>query len=116
MKLNVQERLMVMQVLPKEGNFATLRIVRRTQDKLGITDEEFKEFEIKQVENNITWNKKGNEEKEIQIGESATDLIIEALEKMDKENKLTVQHISIYEKFKEDKDGDNIQKDGQEDT
>ena len=106
MKLNVQERLTLLEVLPKEGNFATLRIIRRTQDRLGLADEEYKEFGVKQKGNQISWNEKGREERDIQIGESATDIIVGALDKLDSENKLTVQHLTVFEKFKEvNKDG-----------
>jgi len=99
MKLNILERFTILQILPKEGNFVTLNIVRDLQKSLAPSEEEFKEFEIKQVGEQTTWNEKGIVDKEIKIGEKSTDIIIEALEKLDKENKLTPQHMSVYEKF-----------------
>ena len=56
MKLNVSERLMLLQILPKEGNFATLKIIRQLQDSIGFNESEFKEFNIKHDKNNITWD------------------------------------------------------------
>ena len=99
MKLNIAERFMVLGMLPKESNFATLKIVRQLQESLSLTEEEFKDFDVKQEGQQIQWNKKGTEEKEIEIGEKATDIIIEALKKLNDNNKLTPQHISLYEKF-----------------
>lgn len=104
MELNILERLILLQILPKEGNFVTLNIVRDLQSSLSPNEEEIKEFEIKQVKEQITWNEKAIIPKEIKIGEKATDIIVEALEKLDKENKLNVQHMSIYEKFIKNKD------------
>jgi len=47
----------------------------------------------------ITWNAKGTEEKEISIGEKATDIIVEALKELNKNKKLTANHYSLYVKF-----------------
>ena len=99
MKLNILERLKVLQMLPQEGNFATLTIIRNLQEALSLTEAEFKEFEVKEDGTSTTWNVKGREEREIDIGEKAEEIVATALKKLDDENKLTQQHISIYEKF-----------------
>ena len=102
MKLNIMERIMILQLLPKEGNFLTLNLVRKLQSVLAPSEKELIDFEIKQVDNMTTWNEKGREELEIEIGEKSADVIIEALEKLDKEQKITANHMSIYEKFVKD--------------
>ena len=99
MKLTVLERLVLQQILPQEGNFVTLKILRSLKTNLGISEKEYKEFEIDQNGEQVTWNAKGNEEREIEIGEKATDIIVESLKKLNEEQKLTEQHYSIYEKF-----------------
>ena len=93
------ERFAVLQLLPAEGSFATLKIVRDLQNILAPNEEEFKEFEIVQEGEKVKWNSKGTEPKEIKLGEKATDVVKEALEKLDKDKKLKAQHMSIYEKF-----------------
>jgi len=98
-KLNVMERIMAMNVLPKEGSFVTLKTIRDTTDKLGLKEVELKEFEVKQDGDKVTWNQKGNEEVEIDFGERAIDLMTGALKKLSEENKLTQQQFSLYEKF-----------------
>lgn len=98
-KLNVPERLLLMGVLPQEGNFVTLKTIRDTMDNVGFKEEEIKLYDIK-TENQLTkWNPKGLDLKEFEFGEKSTDLIVGALEKLDKENKLTQQHFSLFEKF-----------------
>ena len=64
-KLNVQERLMAMNILPREGGMLTLRLIRELTAKLGLNADELKEFEVKQEGQTITWNEKGKEEKPI---------------------------------------------------
>jgi len=99
MKLNVFERLILLQVLPAEGNFVTLRIVKDLKGIVALSEADFKEFEVKQLGEQVKWNEKGNEEREIEIGEKATDIVIEGLKKLDKEKKLTERHFTLYEKF-----------------
>ena len=104
MKLNLLERFTVLQILPQKGNFATLNIVRKLQEALAPSEEEFKKYEIKQDGDQTKWNKKGLEEVEIQLGEKAIEIVVSTLKELDKENTLTPQHLTIYEKFVTKKD------------
>lgn len=99
MKLNVPERLTLLQVLPQEGNFLTLKIVRDLSEGVGLNEKAFNEFEITEADGQVTWNQKGAEEREIEIGEKATDIIVEALKKLNEANKLGQRHLTLYEKF-----------------
>lgn len=99
MKLNVLERLTLLQVLPQEGDFVTLKITRDLQNSLSLTEEEFKLYDVKRDDEQIIWNDNGKEEKEILIGEKATDIIVETLSNLDKNKKLTAGTYGLYNKF-----------------
>jgi len=99
MQLKLSERFVILQIIPQEGSFATLKIVNDLRLVLSPSEAEFKEFEITQDGDMLKWNSKGEEEKEIAIGEKATDVIVEALKKLDEDKKLTQSQFSIYEKF-----------------
>ena len=105
MKLTLSERFATLKILPAETNFVTLKIVRDLQDSLSLTEKETKEWEVEsQVAPDgsvrTRWNEKGvKAEVEVKIGEKATDVIVDALKELDKTNKLTTEHLSIYEKF-----------------
>jgi hypothetical protein len=99
MKLNVLERLLLLQILPAEGDFVTLKIIKGLKESVALSEGDFKEFDIKQESEQVLWNQKGNEERAINIGEKATDVIVEALKKLDNEKKLLETHVSLYEKF-----------------
>lgn len=99
MKLNISERLTILQILPIEGNFVTLNIILNLRKALAPTEEDYKKYDLVQKGDKVSWNDKGNEEVEIEIGEKATDIIVESLEKLDKDKKLTNQHFSVYKKF-----------------
>jgi len=102
-KLKLAERINTMEILPAEGSFVTLKVLRELKLNLGVKDEEFKMFDIKQKDNQVTWNNKGNEELEFEIGEKAVEIIVEQLEKLDNDKKLEDKHFSLFEKFVKDK-------------
>jgi hypothetical protein len=99
MMLKLIDRFLLLKALPKEGSYATLKIVQDLRLKLALTEEEFKEYEVKEEEGNITWNPDKDSGKEIPIGEKATDIIVMALKKRDRDGELTEQEIPVYEKF-----------------
>jgi len=99
MKLNVIERLMCLQLLPRTGNIGTLKCVARADDMLGLSDEEIKDFEFVNDGAQMKWNAKGQEDTELPLGSEAKKLIIQKLMEMDKKELLEARHISLYDKF-----------------
>lgn len=100
-KLNIPERIVLMQILPRENNFVTLKIIRDLNGILGIQENEFKKYGIVQKGDSVNWNEKAIEEIEIEIGERAEDIIIESLKGLNDQKRLEQKHFSLYEKFVE---------------
>ena len=97
MKLNVLERITLLQILPTEGSYITFKILIDLKAKLAFNEKEIKEFKIEEKDGRVTWRK--SEEKEIVIGEKAGDIVVEALKKLDDAGKINDQNIVLYEKF-----------------
>ena len=99
MLLKVSERILLLGVLPKEGNFATLKILDELRMNLSYTEDELEKWDIdvNQETQMVSWNEDG--ETDIPIGEKATGIIVDELRKLDTENKLTNLTMPIYEKF-----------------
>ena len=72
---------------------------------LGLKDKEFKEFGIKEVQGQVSWNNKGTQGKEIEIGEKITEIIVTQLKSLNDANppQLEQRHVSLYRKFIEKK-------------
>lgn len=98
-KLNVLERLSVLQILPQESDFATLKIVRGLQEQVGLAEEEYKEYEIKLENGSYSWNEKGRVEKEFELGEVSANIIKDQLKEINKAKKVTGRIMTLYEKF-----------------
>jgi len=98
MKIGIQDRIVLLNILPAEGDITTLRIIRKLKEDLGFTEKELKDNEINSAEGKITWKPSGYE-KEITIGEKATDVIKDELTKLSKEKKLQEMHLNVYDLF-----------------
>ena len=105
MELSIRERLVIQSLLPKEGNFITLKILRKLQEDLSFSEEELALYKIVPKDNMVSWdNTVQPQEKEIPIGQKAVDIIKESLVKLDEQKKLNQEHFDIYVKFMGDKD------------
>jgi hypothetical protein len=104
MILTTLERLLLLNILPKEGDFTTLKIVRKLREALSWTEAEYAERKFTTKEDgSTTWTLGNPDAVEIPIGEKATDIIVEVLKKLNSEKKLNEQQFSLYEKFVEEK-------------
>ena len=101
MELGTFDRLILLNILPKEGDFTTLKIIRKMREDLSFSEEEHKALEFKQEEGslNIQWKKEADIERDINFGEKATDVIVDVLKKLNSDKKLTDQHFNLYDKF-----------------
>ena len=101
MILSVVERIALMNRLPDKGDFLDMRSQRRLKEALSFGDEERAKLEWNQDGDLITWNSDKQEDKEIEIGERANDIIVDCLKKMNEQKQLAEQHLTLYEKFVE---------------
>jgi predicted transcriptional regulator len=101
MKLDVRERIILSQILPKEGSFTNLKLIRVMQEELSFSEAENKILDFKQAEDRLTWSEDTVEQKDIKFGEVIEKLIVSKLTELDKEEKLTNEHFSLCEKFME---------------
>ena len=97
--LTVIERLAVLNTLPKEGNFITLKVLRGLVSKLGFLSEEITDFEIVVNDEDTKWNEKGNIPKEFDFDDIELEIIRKQFKNLDRDNRLIQEMFSTYEKF-----------------
>ena len=100
MNLSVMDRLLILNLdtLPKVGNILTMRIKQQLINEVGFKADEIKNFEIRQEGDQIKW-KSDAESVDIEIGDEAKKLLIDAL---DKSENLNENYISLYDRLKGD--------------
>ena len=100
MKLEVFDRINLLNIMPAEGNIVTLRVVNELREALSFSEKELADASIKQdSEGRIVWNPSAGVVKDVEIGDTAKGIIKAALQKLDDEKKLTPQLVPIWDKF-----------------
>jgi len=99
-ELSVVERLLALGLLPQKTNYATHRAIETARMKLGFSEEEYAEFEIKQTDDGmVRWNPEKDKAKEVNLGAVCLGELQSALKALDEKKELTAQFLSLYEKL-----------------
>ncbi len=102
MRLKLKERFKAMVLLPEQGDFVTLKIVRELREALSPSEEEITNLEVVQDNktSHVTWNStKDGAGVDIPIGPKAFEIVWGILEKLDKDKKLSADQFDLYEIF-----------------
>ena len=128
MKLTVYERLALISILPKEGDFVTLKLVRKLRETLSFSEKEIAQIDFQNMwkcptcqkveftsvqpkcedcnrymvtAGQVTWDEKKATKliKEVHLGDSMMALCSSVLKRLSDEEKLTEQQMTLYEKF-----------------
>ena len=86
MELTVIERLLILNLLPKEGDFTTIKLVRKAREALSFNEEEHKQLNFHMEGEQTIWNDV-KIIKEVDLGDLMVEKIREALKK-----KMTTRH------------------------
>ena len=98
MKLSIGERLLLLNLLPPEGDLTSIKIVRKLRESLSFNEDELEKYGIQVLEGgNISWE--SQEEAEVRLRAKSRSMIVRALHELDERGKVTEQHISLFEKF-----------------
>ena len=105
MKLLMRDRLVLLNILPAEGDILTIKVVHKLRMELAPSEKELKDYNIKQENGQIIWDdarekKIGAQEKK--IGPKAYSIIEEAFEKLSKDKKINEGHLETFMKFSPD--------------
>jgi hypothetical protein len=102
MNLTVLERLLLLNLIPKEGNVTLLRVLREFQADAGFSSEELEviNFDTDPATGNIRWAPEAATiKKDVKISKAMHAEIVKALARLNEENKLDFQTLELYEKF-----------------
>ncbi len=105
MKLSVLDRVSLLNILPKEGDVTSLRLVRETREDLSFSDAERDELKFKRFPTgHMRWEDDNNITKDIELGDTVTGMIVVALKQLNEKKKLLEEYLDLYERFVEGKE------------
>ena len=99
MEMGVMDRLILLNTLPKQGDIVTVRVVRELREKLELAADEIAALGLKPGDPINSKTLEAAEKKELEFGKVEQGIIKNALGNLDKEKKLTEEHISLWDMF-----------------
>ena len=101
MKLNVLERLRLLEIMPEESTYSGIKDIYMTNLLLNLTGDEAEEIDAVHKDGVITWNvdKAMGLIVDIPMGEWMTNTIRLVLREMDHKGDLNAAEITLFEKF-----------------
>jgi len=99
LKLSVLERMVLLRVMPQQGDVTTLRIVRDLERELSFTEEEHAALEFYTEENAVRWKQDAVQEKDVEFGPKASSIVLAGLGELDKRKALRMEYLSLCDKF-----------------
>jgi len=103
MLLDTKDRIILLSILPQEGDVVMLRLLRELKQTIGFSDEEIERLGLSTTENGRTvWDEKAERLVEVDLGETALSIIKREFRKLNKEQKVKDSHLETYDKFIDD--------------
>lgn len=99
MKLDIQERIGILSILPRNGSFLVAQTCKGLIDQLTFKDDEQEAVNLREEEGQLLWDKEKEEVREFEISNTATELIRKELIKRNESEEITVNLVPLYEKF-----------------
>ena len=100
MILKAIDRLMLMKILPQQGDLLQTKIVSDMKAKLDFSEAEQQELDMKRTpEGNLQWTSEKDTGKEFSFGPRGLVIVKDTLKDLDKNKKLLAPHIPLWEAF-----------------
>ena len=99
MLLGIKERILIGGLLPKEGNYIEMITIKELTSKIEISSVVAKEVNLKSNGESVSWDKE--KEEEIELTTVETELLKKSVDKLDRENKITLDTLDIIKKIKD---------------
>lgn len=128
MELSVFDRIIILNIMPPEADYLTLKVQRKLKEDCSFNEDELEALDFHQQfickecgkvvvkkhgeaagicpdcggamnTGNILWDREADKEVDIEIGKKAMELVAARLQELSEQKKLTESHLSLCEKF-----------------
>jgi len=105
MIVTIAERLVLLGILPREGDVLTIKVIRDLKDEIAFSDQELVDLKLEQVDEGrrTVWDAEAAEKhkKDIDFGTKGVEIIKETLQNLDAKKILSIEALPLWEKFVE---------------
>lgn len=95
MKLNVKERVAILQMLPETGSLVEMVDIMEIVKKVRLEEEEKNNIEFKETKNSLSWNAFKDLGKDIEFKHEEISILKAAVRRLDEEKGINVSNLDI---------------------
>jgi hypothetical protein len=101
-KLDCQQRLLILAALPERESYAVLRLMRQLRERLALSEEEMQKMGLQSSPDGriVQWRNPGPVRRFV-FSQFEWNTIVAALRRLDQERNLTDRYIELWEMFVE---------------
>lgn len=99
MNLSVMDRILLLNILPKEGNMQTLILLRELKEELVFSEDENRDLNVRMEGEMLFWNKDAEIPKKVVFGDTMKQIISDSFKVLDSESKLNENMIDLFNQF-----------------
>ena len=105
MKLTIKDRLILNSIYPKESNIVNQTLIRDISKKIEIPQDEMKAINLRPKDGMLLWDEGKGKDIEVKFSALELNLLKGQVDKLDKENKITMDILDLCLKIREEKNG-----------
>lgn len=98
-ELSIQERLSLIQILPREGSYDQLVIIKSIKKKLELTQQEIEDAKVVVIDKSIRWDENYQQTATISFTTAEEKILHDHLDKANSSKQLKLTDIRLYEVF-----------------
>jgi hypothetical protein len=101
MQFTVLERMLLLNILPDQGDVTTLRINRKLKEALSFSEEEHAMLKFEFSPEIVKWEEARQDEcvKEVEVGHKAMEIVAKRFRELSDQRKLHEEHLPLYDRF-----------------
>lgn len=99
LKLNVKDRILALNILPKQGNMVEMIAADSLNKKIGLTSDELDFYEVTAGNGTVSWNLEKDMEVDIEINHAETAVLKAVLKSNDEAGTIPFEALSVYRKI-----------------
>lgn len=99
LKLSIKDRISFRDILPAEGSYIEMILIKSIQNIVEITPEDISRHNMKQLDGRIEWS--NDEDRPFEFTPEQFEIILQAIKRIDSDKKVNVNNFNLVQKVLE---------------
>lgn len=99
MILGIIDRINLLSILPERGDIVTLKLVKDLTEKIGFSEEEIRDANLRQEGDKVLWETAKSTIKDVELSAKGVVFLYEKLKELSDKGNLDIKMVELFDKF-----------------